>query len=199
MTTAHQTPAATGATPDNERRTMTFGPMPDAAPATAAVLPTAKLAPSGRRPTAKETADIQARRAAVHEKARQDAAADSDIDLAPPAAPREDVESVELQMPDGRKVLFGPPPGISLMLRVSQILGPAVQDLMLNGLTRTLLCIREVDGKSPAPLRTAMDVQKAALRWGDPGLNYLMTVYAKYWPAVSVDDLPVLKKNLRES
>jgi hypothetical protein len=192
--------AAPGPTAPEDRK-MTFGEIqPSKNGAAPAAPPAAKTRPQqGRRATEAEAEEIRTRREALIAKARAEQEGPAAPDLTPPAAPREDVESVELQMPDGKVVTFGPPPGISLMLRTSQILGPAVADLMLNAVTRTLLCVRVVDGKAPAPLRTAIDVHKASLMWGDAGLNYLTTVYAKYWPAVSVDDLPVLKKNLRES
>lgn len=135
---------------------------------------------------------------------RNAAAADNDgesllAELAEAVKPREDVESIELQLPDGRVVLFGPPPGVSLTARVAMLMAGQPASDELDMVTRVLLCIRSIDDKRMPPITNRVDVQKCANLVGDNGLDVLGYMLKEHWPAVKLGELPMIKKNLRGS
>lgn len=111
--------------------------------------------------------------------------------------PREDVESVEVQLPDGRVVLFGPPPMVSLTIKIAELLGEKASNPVLSASARIMLCVRAIDGKAVPPINSVVEVKKWAGVVGDAGLDTLGMVYAQYWSPPTIEDLPVLKKNLR--
>jgi hypothetical protein len=148
-----------------------------------------------QKPVPAEVADeIKARRALIHERSRQE-------DLAPKVAeveledgPREDVESVEFLLPDGRLVIMGPPPGISLTMRILNMgtVAPAKATLY-----RVLMCVRELDGVKPEAIVDDITAQKLSNTLGDNAIDILSAVYQENWPGVRRVDLPKVKKNLR--
>ncbi len=135
---------------------------------------------------------VAARRAQMQAKAAREH--QEEPEAMPEAAPREDVESVELSLPDGRVVEFGPPNGVSLTLRVATF--PDMPPRAV-GLVQVLMCVRSIDGQAQRPLNNMVDVQKLANTLGDPAIDLLATLYTELWPPLSPSDLPTIKKNLR--
>lgn len=113
-----------------------------------------------------------------------------------PVSAREDVESVEVTLPDGRVIEFGPPNGVSLTMRVATF--PDVPP-RATGLLQVLMCIRSVDGTIPRQMNSMIDAQKMANVLGDQAIDILATIYSETWPPVTTADLPTIKKNLRRS
>lgn len=186
-----------------ESRTLTFrdesGPaQPPPNGAGTAAPPAAKLKPSGRRASAEETAEIQRQRAAIHDKARERGAAIADEQPAAPSPPREPVESIELMLPNGRAVEYGPPHDVSLSLRIVDILGDETAAAKVV-IVRTVLCVRKIDGRKPPGVANMVDVQKIANMISDDGLDILYVLHNTHWPPITSRDLPAVKKNLRQS
>jgi hypothetical protein len=200
--TTTQAPAAPA--PQGDRSTFTFGdvsPAPNGPKPGPAAPAAAKMRNTGRQVSAEEAAAIQARRQATFERARAgngQFAAKADE---PPKAvmpPREDIESIELTLPDGTEVEYGPPRGVSLTLRMIDMLGDDAGE-RLTAVARTLLCIRKLNGKPPPPVANKIDVQKFANMLGDDAIDILYLLHMRHWRPLMVGDLPAIKKNLRQS
>lgn len=144
---------------------------------------------------AEETRDaVRQRREEMMAKARAEAqaiplAVEEEVD----ETPREDLDSVTLTLPCG-EVEFGPPPGVSLTVRVATFPDAPSRG---NVLLRVLMCVRSIDGKPVRPLANMVDVQRLANIIGDQYLDVLAELYNQYWPPLSVRDLPTIKKNPR--
>lgn len=163
------------------------------------------------RPTPEQ---IAAKRQKLHEITHAaNAAAGAEKPEPDQTPPREDVESVWVRLRDGRAVLLGPPAGISLNLRMAQILGVEHQgNQVLATQLRTLMCIRNIapvgydvdDATKNAypppplpPLGNMVDAQKIANMVGDDGMDLCTVALNAYWPPVLLSELRVVKKNLR--
>jgi len=114
---------------------------------------------------------------------------------APAPTPREDVESVEVKLTDGRKVLFGPPKGISLTMRIAMHFPEA--SAVIDRLARVLMSIQEIDGKKPISISNMVDLTRLANEVGDTGIDELNFWLQRYWGNIQLSDTQVLKKNLR--
>jgi len=140
-----------------------------------------------------EVADeIKARRALIHERSRQEDLVPTVVEEAD--GPREDVESVEFVLPDGRLVVMGPPPGISLTMRILNMGTVAPAKAVLY---RVLMCVRELDGVKPEAVVDDITAQKLSNQLGDNAIDVLSAIYQENWPGVRRGDLPKVKKNLR--
>lgn len=109
--------------------------------------------------------------------------------------PIEDIESVEVQLPNGRIVLFGPP-ATPASLRVAQMLGTQASGLLVT-IVSTLLYVREIDGQAVRPVGDLVTAQAMLNQLGDDGLDILGAVYQECWPALTRSALPILKKKYR--
>jgi hypothetical protein len=116
-----------------------------------------------------------------------------------PHEPIEDVESVEVQLPNGLLIEFGPPKNISLNMKIIKILGDNAASMLVSGLYRILLSVRSVNGKQVPPINNTIDAEKLANQIGDDGIDILSLVSSKHWKPLKLDQLPVIKKNLRNS
>lgn len=117
-------------------------------------------------------------------------------DAETPPEPVVDYDSIEIGLPDGRVVLFGPPTGVATQLRVASLLGPRLNNYT-SSLMRTLMSVREVSGVKIPPVDSDVAAQKVANLLGEQGVDLLQLALEKYWPPAKVSDLTVLKKNLR--
>ena len=137
----------------------------------------------------------------IQERARaataQDTAAEPTEDAADGAAPREDVESIELEMPNGATILFGPPPGVALQMRVASILGNDLSAYTAQ-VVRSMLCVRQINGRNAPQISNMVDVQKVMnMIGGEDAVDLTCLALTQYWPPATVKDLRVIKKNLR--
>lgn len=139
--------------------------------------------------------------AAMHTEQHARSSADN-TEQAPDAedvVPREDIATVELALPDGRQVVFGPPDGVSLTTRIAMMRAGQPPSEPLDMITRCCLCVRSINGKPPPVLSNQVDVAKLANQLGDNALDILAFVLSQYWPAVKLSELQIVKKNLRDS
>jgi hypothetical protein len=197
-TTTAPAPAAPATpAPQGDRSTFTFGDVSGKQPQPGAP-PAAKMQNRGRQVSTEEAEGIRARRQATFDRARagngQFASREPE---APPAPPREPVDSIELTLPNGRAVVYGPPVDVALTLRIIDICGDDASASKV-AVVRSLLCVRQVDGKPVAPLASMVDVQKLANMVGDDGLDVLYLLHNTTWPPLTIRDLPAIKKNMRQ-
>ena len=173
--------------------------------------------PGGRAPMAPDLAGAKAGQDAagdairkgrrkVHERARVEERGGR-VDgpaTAPTAAPElpyvppEDLDSIELTLPNGTAVVFGPPRGVSLTVRLANFYGPVPYGSLDYGLTRMAMCIRTLNGEPPEPAIVNTIARDLHLnRLGDDGIDILNHYLNTLWPPLSRQALPALKKNLR--
>lgn len=134
--------------------------------------------------------------AATHAAHATDAAAAEATDTAAADTPREDLDSVELELPNGKTAIVGPPPGIALQLRISNLLG-AKLDNFNSTVYRALMCVRQIDSEIMRPITNEVDAQAVANKLGEDGLDLCMLAVNTYWPPVTRKDLRIVKKNPR--
>lgn len=142
----------------------------------------------------------QARVQALHDQAHAQHAAEGGDQEKPDdqaeVPPREDIDTIELTLPDGRMVVFGPPNGVSLTMRISMLLGERQTETM-HSLARVCMCVRSLDGKPLPPIGNMVDLQKACNILGDAALDLLGFQLTLCWPPMLLGELPNVKKNLR--
>lgn len=165
------------------------------------------LKPSGGRLAAAKvsTDEVRARRAKIHDQAKRDAAG-ADIGGAKDgiAVPeRENLDSIEVPLRDGRVVEYGPPTGVSLSERIARLFAPrSAQEggpdpgITEYRLTRLLMGVRSIDGK-PCAVNNLIDRTMLANRLGDEAIDLLFHFDNMYWPPLRNSELPLVKKKLK--
>ena len=147
--------------------------------------------------------DANARTQELHRQQHEQHAAEqaeadtADVDAAVAEKPREDIETVECRLPDGREVVFGPPSGVSLTARVAMLMAGQPPSDAMDMIARCCISVRSLDGKKLPPITNRVDIQKCANIIGDAGLDVLAYLLSEYWPAVKLKELATIKKNLR--
>jgi hypothetical protein len=153
---------------------------------------------------------IRARRKQIHDQAKVDAAG---AGLGPagaedqvPAPPREDIDSIEITLLDGRVVEYGPPNNISLSDRIARLYStrtiaeggpdPGITEYRL---TRLLMGVRTIGGKAVPPVTNLVERTRLANQLGDQAIDLLNLFDNRHWPPLRESELPVVKKNLRQS
>jgi hypothetical protein len=119
-----------------------------------------------------------------------------------PPPPREDVESIEVELTDKRRVVLGPPVGVSLTMRIAMSIPEALNNPVVDKLARLCMSIRSVAEKdgaplAPKPISNMLDLRRMADTIGDVGMDELNFWYDRHWGNVRISDLQLLKKNLR--
>ena len=167
---------------------ITINRNPDAAPApTDSTLADARQATRDARARLSETVEQQKAAPAV-----------PDAPELPPYEPDEDLESVEVQLPNGLLVEFGPPRDVSLTMRIIKILGDNASSDLIGGVYRILLSVRSVNGKPVTPITNSIEAEKLANQLGDAGIDILVMVSKTHWKPIRLSQLPVIKKNQRK-
>ena len=100
--------------------------------------------------------------------------------------------------PAGLAIEFGPPPGISLTVRIATQFPDASNNAAQESLLRALLSVRKINGQPAPAISTWIDVQRVANAIGDHGLDVLGYALIRYWPPLTTKTLPAIKKNLRQ-
>jgi hypothetical protein len=152
---------------------------------------------------------IRERRRQIHQQAKVDSAG---AGLGPatedpvPAPPREDIESIEITLPDGRVVEYGPPNNISLSDRIARLYStrtaveggpdPGITEYRL---TRLLMGVRTIGGKAVPAVTNLVERTRMANQLGDQAIDLLNLFDNRHWPPLRESELPVVKKNLRQS
>lgn len=144
--------------------------------------------------------DIATRRRLLHDKFERENSAAPSLDLARatevPEAPREPLASVLVSTPAG-EILFGPPTGISLTMRIAMMLGEKNANRTQQICLRTLMCVQAIDGQRVDPITSEVEAQYLANMLGDGVMDFLFGVLHEYWPPPNKQDLRVLSKNKR--
>jgi hypothetical protein len=184
--------------PADPPRTMTFRDASAPVQNGAAPLPAPKLQNKGRTVSPEEAAQIQARRTEIRNRHRgENGQFAKEAEQPTPPAPREPVETIELTLPNGRAVKYGPPADVALTFRVIDICGDD-NGAAKVAVVRSLLCIREIDGKPVPAIANMVDAQKLANMVGDDGLDVLYLLHNTTWPPLTLRDLPTIKKNHKQ-
>jgi hypothetical protein len=156
-----------------------------------------KAAPKPEARQARDTKNAELAASATAMRERNAAAAQTPAESEALPPPREDVESIEVKLLDGRMVEFGPPPGISLTMRIAMTIPDATSNPVIDRLARVCMCIRTIDGKQPRQIANIVDLTAVANMLGDVPIDELAFWYDKHWGQVRISDLQLLKKNLR--
>lgn len=138
----------------------------------------------------------RAARAALAETVNEQKSAPAPAPAAQEHEVDEDLESVEVQLPNGLVVEFGPPSGISLTMKIIKLLGDAPD--IATSVYRILLCVRSVNGKPVTPITNTIEAEKLANQLGDVGIDILAMVSKAHWKPIRLAQLPVIKKNQRK-
>lgn len=150
--------------------------------------------------------EIKARRKKIHDQSALDAGGSApEAKDGVPLPEREDIESIEITLRDGRVVEYGPPTGISLSDRIARLFSsrsaaeggpdPGITEYRL---TRLLMGVRAIDGK-PVSFGNLIERTKLANRLGDEAIDLINLFDNRYWPPLRESELPLVKKNLRQS
>lgn len=150
--------------------------------------------------------EIRARRRAIHNQAQQDISAQVEPEQREPVQVpvREDLESIEIKLRDGREIEYGPPNGISLADRIARLFsGRALQEggpdpgVTEYRLTRVLMCVRSINGRAVAPITNLVQRTSLANQIGDEALDLLYYYDRVHWPPLTEAELPSLKKRYK--
>ena len=164
--------------------------------------PQAEAARKQREETSKT---VRARREQIRQQAREDVAgtASPQPKDPTPAPPRENIETIEFSLSDGRVIEYGPPLGVSLQDRILRMYsGRAIQDggpdpgISEYRMTRVLMGVRTVAGKA-ATCNDLVQRTRLANLIGDEGLDLLHYFDRLHWPPMTEAELPVVRKNYK--
>lgn len=161
---------------------------------------------------------IRSRRKQIHEQAKMDAAGvglgcapEEDQEDAPekesvPAPAREDIDSIEITLRDGRVIEYGPPNNISLSDRIARLYStrtlaeggpdPGITEYRL---TRLLMGVRAINGRPVHAVTNLIERTRLANQLGDETIDLLNLFDGRHWPPLRESELPVVKKTLRRS
>lgn len=120
-----------------------------------------------------------------------------DPSVADNATAREDVESIEIRIPNGKVISYGRTRGAAKALVIARIIGVQAQAIMAPQVVEVLVNIRAIDG---VPIKTPENmIQAQALlnTIDDDGYETLLVAHNHFWPPQRVDSLQVLQKRLR--
>lgn len=167
----------------------------DAAEAQAALARSAKDEElAARRERTKKLRERAKEEAQAGEFAGQEpeAEVEADDDNTEPAEPCEEVEYVELKLPRGQVVEFGPPTDVALAVKIMRF-GRNLSQYE-ETLTRILMCVRSIDGRR-VDVKDAISRDKVLNEIGDRGLEHLVRAYSRFWmPNPLADELQIIKK-----
>lgn len=142
---------------------------------------------------------IRQRRKQIHAQAATEVGMSPDPDIMPidPPPEREDIDSIDIPLRDGRVVTYGPPHGVSLADRIARMYSGREHSVTEYRLTRILMGVRAIDGVPVRPIVNEIDRTAMANRIGDEAIDLLVYFDKEYWPPMTQADLPAIKKNLR--
>lgn len=155
--------------------------------------------PAKPAPSPEEIAAVQKRRRAqAEELAAKDAGVFAAAEEEGRAQPREAIDFIEVELPNGRMVQYGPQPNVSRIMRAAMILGDQSSNMMLDQIVKVALAVRAIDGQAVRDIGTLVQAQAIANKLGDEGLTMLVALDNEYWPGVRRGDMPAVKKTFRE-
>lgn len=110
---------------------------------------------------------------------------------------REEVEELELELPDGRTVVMAPPPAGQLFYKIAQVLQGDYNSAIMQATLRMFMHIRSIDGRALPAISSAVDLVKQMNEFGEATLDLLTYVTQTNWPPFTVGDLKIVKKTLK--
>lgn len=110
---------------------------------------------------------------------------------------QEDIETIEVELPNGHVVVFGPPSGISMTMRIALMFGAENPNRLTTTMMRTLFCVRSVDGRSVSPISNTVEAQALANILGDDGCDLLFDLLMATWPPPTTKSLKIIRKSAR--
>lgn len=149
---------------------------------------------------------IRERRRQIHNQADTDLSSLTEQEQTErePAPIREDIESIEITLRDGRIVEYGPPTGVSLSDRIARLFssrplsdGGPDPGQTEHRLTRILMGVRAIEGKPVSPLSNLVQRTKLANALGDEAIDLLFYFDNLHWPPLTRTELPEIKKKFR--
>jgi len=150
---------------------------------------------------------IRKRRGQIHHQAKIDASGEGlgqPQQEPEPAPEREDIDSIEVPLADGRIVDYGPPVGISLSDRIARLYstrslaeGGADPGITEYRLTRLLMGVRSINGKPVPTMTNLVERTRLANQLGDEAIDLLTFFDRQCWPPLQMSELPIIKKKLR--
>ena len=148
--------------------------------------------------------DIRERREALFRQHDMASAPENTIDLAAAVEASLDAEFsqdegldfIMVDTPAG-EVEFGPPSGVSVTLRIANIMGETNPNRLQMAMLRTVLAVRSIGGKRISPISNMVEAQYLANMLGDSVLDFLYVQLLENWPPPRKGVLQVLRKNKR--
>lgn len=179
------------------------------AAATAPVKPDAELSLSAgakraagvRDQTSAPAANAETRDAirASHQKTlteRTTAAATAPPEATRPAPDREDLDSIEIEF-RGRTFEISRLQGSSTY-RIAGIMQDDPASSAFAMIARSLIAVTKIDGKPVPPMLNKIDVLRFMDEIGVDAVDIITAAQQAAWPPVTLADLKVIKKNLRQ-
>ena len=103
-------------------------------------------------------------------------------------------QEIELMLPGNLRVTMGQP-DISTTFLISRILGPDSVNAMSTIYLKALMYVKSLNGEKVNRPTSMGEAQALANKLSDPGMDIIVTALAKYWPPITIDQLPVVKKS----
>lgn len=102
---------------------------------------------------------------------------------------------VELQLPNGKRIVMRSP-GIGLMPIVAKFMRDDPGNSIYMAYLKALFYIAEINGQKVLIPQNQVELQKLANELGDVGEDIVLGAFMTYWPPLTIDDLPVIRKSL---
>lgn len=153
---------------------------------------------SGRAapPTEEERASVMAARHKTWAE-NADGATGATEEETEPVPPHEDVEAIEMTLPSGKVVEYGPRRGSNLSWDVAALMGDQSTNGMLAGVIKVVLCIRSIDGKAYQKPGEMILAKKIANMFDERDLDTMYAIHGEVWPPLRRAQLPLVKKIFR--
>lgn len=139
-------------------------------------------------------------RVMAERQARWDAAGETGtapVDDPESIPPHEDIEHIEVDLPSGKHVVYGPRPGSNLSWDVAAMMGDESSNMMLSGVVKVVLCIRSIDGKAYQKPGDMILAKKIANLFDERDLDTLFALHNQTWAPLRRSQLPTVKKIFR--
>lgn len=113
--------------------------------------------------------------------------------------PPEDVQSIQIELPDGRTVDLERPPAGTLNLRIALIAGngPETMSGMFLSIARAMAHITHIDGEPAPVLDSKVELIKLQNLLGEDGVDAVTIAVNETWPPMQRSQLKIVKKTLR--
>lgn len=108
---------------------------------------------------------------------------------------RQSLDSIEIELADGRTCRLRPPK--STAYKVATLIGNDPGLAVLEQVIRSLLAVEDIAGAAPPELETKVDLLKWLEQLGDDNVDCIAAAHRIHWPPMLVSELKVLKKTAK--